>query len=730
MERKKNNQLHHHHHPNTKHRGKKEGPLKVSLSIDLNKTQKEEERKKYHIRNNRVQSYFLLLAFILLLLQQHQQQQKKSSITSYKKKNFNSIAEAAGFFNTNIKHINKNNSFLYSHRYPSSSTDIPSSRLSTRLGFILPVVSAAEIEQKQQYSQKKQKMNNSNPKSSDISSSLEDTTSAVVPSDQVGDNQEGEETQSNNVQDENDSSSSEDVSVDLPSDEKADDKQEGELTNIKIDDDSDGLSYDNEEEKEDYITTSSSRSSSLSPEEKKYRIQTHYIFLVHGYLGNDSEMSSIQESIAKALERQNQSNGGVLNNNDRIVAHSVQSNNDRTTDGIANGGTRVAQEIKDFIQQDMIKNIIDKSKQKDEQEQQHEHVSISFIGNSLGGLYSRYALPIIPTEFESHEAFSESERSASTCTSSFRIHLHPNIFCTTVTPHLGVASNTYFNIPRFMEHIVGTAMRHTGRELFRLDREQNDKNENKNHDDDDDRINKPTDLIYKMAVEDRFIQPLLAFRKRIAYINSFGSDFQVPTATAAFLDEESDYPHFVLDITEVSTSSSFITAMVQTETNYDVISTTNKEWYENKSSHLIMSNKLDALGWTKVFIDTRDKIPLPSFNKVNVFSFGKKKKTYKEVWDDFVESKRFDGENKNEKVGSNSDDSANGYEGEIIATIESKDMHELLTKNDKLMFPAGHTVLVANSKSKSYKNFNAQGRPVMDKLARDVVAELLSNAKD
>lgn len=47
-----------------------------------------------------------------------------------------------------------------------------------------------------------------------------------------------------------------------------------------------------------------------------------------------------------------------------------------------------------------------------------------------------------------------------------------------------------------------------------------------------------------MATSPRFLRPLAAFKKRIAYANAFGTDFPVPGSTAAFLDLDSDYPHY------------------------------------------------------------------------------------------------------------------------------------------------------------------------------------------
>ena len=99
---------------------------------------------------------------------------------------------------------------------------------------------------------------------------------------------------------------------------------------------------------------------------------THYCFLVHGWLGNDSEMSSIESSLHKSIQKvKNHSNA-------KFVVYKTLCNNHNTSDGIINGGNRLANEIKSKLTSS--KNSIQ---------------TISFVGNSLGGLYARYAIGIL-----------------------------------------------------------------------------------------------------------------------------------------------------------------------------------------------------------------------------------------------------------------------------------------------------------------------------------------------
>ena len=53
-------------------------------------------------------------------------------------------------------------------------------------------------------------------------------------------------------------------------------------------------------------------------------------------------------------------------------------------------------------------------------------------------------------------------------------------------------------------------------------------------------------IIRNMCLRDKYLMPLRNFRQRIAYANAYGTDFQVPTETAAFLNLKSGVGHFVI----------------------------------------------------------------------------------------------------------------------------------------------------------------------------------------
>jgi hypothetical protein len=204
----------------------------------------------------------------------------------------------------------------------------------------------------------------------------------------------------------------------------------------------------------------------------------HLIVLVHGWKGDSKEMNYMKGSLLRQAE-QHPSSG-------RFLVYASTVNQGQTSDGIAAGGSRLATEVTDIIQSHRAHG---------------KQVTLSFVGNSLGGLYSRYAL----SEIDSSIA-------------------EPMVFCTTATPHLGVSQHTYVPLPRWGEWVVAHSMWPTGRDLFQY-----------------------TPVMQEMAFEPRFKTPLQRFRRRIAYANAHATDFQVPTCTAAFLSPESPHPHVTVE---------------------------------------------------------------------------------------------------------------------------------------------------------------------------------------
>ena len=103
-----------------------------------------------------------------------------------------------------------------------------------------------------------------------------------------------------------------------------------------------------------------------------------------------------------------------------------------------------------------------------------------------------------------------------------------------------------------------------------------------------------------------------------------------------------------------------------------------------------MAHALDAMGWTKVFCDNRDNIPLPA---VPLFFFDEPNIPHKPTW-------------------------------------SSRELIPLVTSfGNQWKVPLGHTVLVANSKSEWYARINEGGRPVVNKMAEHLVRDIVSLAQ-
>eukprot|EP00445_Apocalathium_hangoei_P063440 CAMPEP_0204109966 /NCGR_PEP_ID=MMETSP0361-20130328/1611_1 /ASSEMBLY_ACC=CAM_ASM_000343 /TAXON_ID=268821 /ORGANISM="Scrippsiella Hangoei, Strain SHTV-5" /LENGTH=494 /DNA_ID=CAMNT_0051059813 /DNA_START=87 /DNA_END=1567 /DNA_ORIENTATION=+ len=212
----------------------------------------------------------------------------------------------------------------------------------------------------------------------------------------------------------------------------------------------------------------------------------HLVVLQHGLSGTVGDLSRL------ARELQDKSGGEVL-------VHSAGYNAGRNLDGVSAGGRRLAQEIVDVVNR-------------------HSSLSrISLVGNSLGGLYTRYALAEL---FEKNAGLGSRGRIAG---------LAPEAFVTIGCPHLGVRRFTFVAVPQLLRSAAGVLVGRTGEDLMLRDR---------------------ACLLERMAAEDGgFLEPLRAFNRRGLYANLWG-DFMVPFGTAAF---EPSWGSGLLDEQSVST---------------------------------------------------------------------------------------------------------------------------------------------------------------------------------
>ncbi|KAJ8614500.1 hypothetical protein CTAYLR_000764 [Chrysophaeum taylorii] len=190
-------------------------------------------------------------------------------------------------------------------------------------------------------------------------------------------------------------------------------------------------------------------------------VAEHLVVTVHGLSGFATDLGYV----GRRLEAE--SDG-------RVVVLACTCNEGRTTDGLAAGGRRVADEVSRFEAPSLR--------------------TISFLGNSLGGLYARYAL-------------------AHLFDGNLVAGLVPAAFVTTAAPHLGVTDATYAPLLAPLAPLLAPidAVSRSVRDVMRQ-----------------------TTVVRDMY-DNRFLDPLRAFRARRAYAAVDG-DFMVPFRSALFTE--------------------------------------------------------------------------------------------------------------------------------------------------------------------------------------------------
>jgi hypothetical protein len=276
----------------------------------------------------------------------------------------------------------------------------------------------------------------------------------------------------------------------------------------------------------------------------------HVIILMHGWLGNPFEMDSIKESLQTAIEQISTTQKGESTStttttsatpNQLFVVHSAICNDGKTNDGIHAGGVRLAHEINS-----LLRFIVQDNLPSQNNNDNNFKITLSICGNSLGGLYARRALANIQwnvvhninnnkkhinenvgNDAQHQQHHQQSSSTTSFLSSSVITPIIPLLFVTTATPHLGISQHTYIRLPRVFEYPIAQLLNQTGRDLFGY-----------------------TSVLEDLTMQDRFIQPLQHFQQRMAYANVYGTDFSVPTPTAAFWARHSDSPHYVVVVEE------------------------------------------------------------------------------------------------------------------------------------------------------------------------------------
>jgi hypothetical protein len=259
----------------------------------------------------------------------------------------------------------------------------------------------------------------------------------------------------------------------------------------------------------------------------------------------------------------------------------------------------------------------------------------------------------------------------------------PRIFCTLSTPHLGIKEYSWFGTR--LEPLVASVLGRTGHDLFR-------------------RSN--TDWILQLATDPLYLEPLGSFHRRIAYSNAYGTDAMVPTATAVFLEPTGSLHYACVDDnvdvdvddgveppstnTTTTTTTDLPFPMVSFETIRQQPST--EAVLSDEAPALSMSQRLDALGWTKVFWDLRRR--------------------------------RRRGESSSTPTTVPTNQNQNQSSCYTSQELMERFCHAKLVDFRHPTAVNGHTMLVANSKNPLYERIHRKGRPIMDYLAQSILDDL------
>jgi hypothetical protein len=196
---------------------------------------------------------------------------------------------------------------------------------------------------------------------------------------------------------------------------------------------------------------------------------SHMVVLAHGIMGSPKDLTYLSDKLRDL-------GCVVLISKENKLLNSLM--------GIEKGAKNLVQEIEREL--DRHNGEIDR---------------ISFVGNSLGGLYARASVAL----------YSKSKPS----------NLKYYKFLTIATPHLSVNFHNYLeesfhiSLPVFLKTWVSKTMGQTGRELFMRDDQ----------------------LLFRMSTEEEYLNPLRLFTSRRLYANLL-NDFVVPLGTAAILDSK------------------------------------------------------------------------------------------------------------------------------------------------------------------------------------------------
>lgn len=277
----------------------------------------------------------------------------------------------------------------------------------------------------------------------------------------------------------------------------------------------------------------------------------HLVVLSHGIMGTGEDLGYL---------------ANLLKQSGCSVLSSISNEKMKSLGGLKTGGENLASEILDCVANN--RNL----------------KRLSVVGNSLGGLYTRYAMKLL---------FNDSDKTIG--------GLKPNRFMSIATPHLGVQNWTFvddfgYTAPMFVKRLVSRSMLSTGRDIFSME----DKN------------SEEETLLFKMATNEAYLSPLRCFSDRRLYAN-LNRDFVVPLGTAAFMDKAS-----VENLRKVHNGESGIVTVIKvpaTSPNHLISSDDYDKRREVVQSADTMIGRLNDLGWDKVIVNFPGLLPI-AHNKI------------------------------------------------------------------------------------------------------------------
>jgi Putative serine esterase (DUF676) len=288
----------------------------------------------------------------------------------------------------------------------------------------------------------------------------------------------------------------------------------------------------------------------------------HLVVLVPGLLAPPNAMENTLVVLRELAAEENKK----LHPSSTVLVYCSASNlGKKSKDGVFVCGTRLAAEVNLVIQRIAANRCKD------------TRVNLSLVGNSMGGIIARAALSNIvwslPLPAGNHH----------------KLSVVPKVFCSTNAPHLGCKDAVHVKLSRgvqyFFEHFLVATLDRSGKDLMRHNKD-----------------------IETLATDDKYVRPLREFEKRLAFANSFRTDFRVATGTAAFLSPDSDSVHQI--IPSYTDNFPFAVHAVSTKRQEQPRAEVSPEMPSCENPWMRdHCEQLDSMGWIKVFCDVRSELP-------------------------------------------------------------------------------------------------------------------------